>query len=81
MRAQLSTLVVPDPRGVGGGARATPIISYIRRLRPLFWFNILNFNNFRSFQKNEYFWGMRNCEYFLGVITKLDYFGVSFLNI
>ena len=46
--------------------------------RTIFWgFNILNFNNFGWFQKNKYFWGMKKLWIFLGVITKLDYFGAS----
>ena len=40
-----------------------------------FWFKILNFNIFWSFEKNEYFLGVwRFCGYLLGVITKFGEF-------
>ena len=40
------------------GGRGYYDISYIRRLEPFFGgFKILNFNIFKGFQKNEYFWG------------------------
>ena len=35
------------------------LFSYIRRLGSFFGFNILNFNIFGGFQKNEYFCGMK----------------------
>ena len=36
----------------------TLIFSHKRRLGSFFWFKILNFNIFLSFQKNEYFLGV-----------------------
>ena len=35
------------------------IFSYIRRLGPFFWVQILNFDIFLGFQKNKYFLGMK----------------------
>ena len=45
-------------RTPGGGGGGTLIFSHIRRLGLFFRFKILNFNIFRGFQKNEYFWGV-----------------------
>ena len=41
------------PRGGGGYSE----FLYKRGLWLFFWFNILNFNIFLGFQKNEYIWG------------------------
>ena len=49
----------PDPRGGGGGGGGYSDISCICRLGSFFLFNILNFNIFWGFPKNEYFWGMK----------------------
>ena len=43
--------------GGGGGGGGTLIFSHIRRLGLFFGFEILNFNIFGGFQKNEYFLG------------------------
>ena len=45
--------------GGGGGGGGTLIFSYKCRLRSFFWFKILNLIIFGSFQKNEYFFGMK----------------------
>ena len=55
----LATLPNPTPTHPthsprGGG---TLIFSYIRRLGSFFGVNILNYNNFWGFQKNNYFLG------------------------
>ena len=57
---KLPLLPYSSPRGGGG----TLIFSHKRRLSPLFWFKILNFNIFGGFQKNEYFLG---CEDFVDI--------------
>ena len=59
--------------GGGGGGGGTLIFKYIRRLRPLFGFNLLNFNIFWDFKKMNIFGGMKVLWIFLGVITKFDY--------
>ena len=40
--------------------------SNIRGLGPFFWFKVLNFSIFGGFQKNYYFWGMKNLWIFFG---------------
>ena len=52
-----------DPQGGGGG---TLIFSYIRRLGPFFGGQILEFQYFLGFQKNEYFFGYENFVDILG---------------
>ena len=49
-------IVSPDLR-VGRGGGYSDILIHIRWLGSFFWFNILNFNIFLGFQKNDYFWG------------------------
>ena len=56
-------------RPVGGGGYSD--ISYIRRLGSILGAH--NFEFYGSFQKKEYFWGMKILWKFYGVITKLDY--------
>ena len=41
----------------GGGGGGTLIFSCIRRLGSFLGVKMLNFNIFRGFQKNKYFWG------------------------
>ena len=53
--------------------------SNIRGLGPFFWFKVLNFSIFGGFQKNYYYWGMKNLWIFLGVIIQLDYIKGSFI--
>ena len=56
-----------------GGGEVTLILSYIHRLVPFLGVQILNFNIFVDFQKNEYFLGYEDfVDIFFGVITKLD---------
>ena len=43
--------------GGGGGGGGTLIFSHLRRLGPFFGVQILHFNIFWGFQKNEYFLG------------------------
>ena len=50
----------------------TLLFSYIRRLGPYLWGQILEFQYFLGFQKNEYFLDMKFCGYFFGVILNLN---------
>ena len=55
----------------GGGGVLWYFHTYVGSVH-FFGFEILNFNIFWGFQKNEYFLGvLRFCGYFFGVITKL----------
>ena len=47
----------------GGGGGGILIFSYIRKVGPLFWFKILNFNNFVGV---KYFWGYEKMCMFWG---------------
>ena len=59
------------PRGGGGGGR---VCSCIHRLRSFFGVQNFEFHYFGGFSEKLIFLGVqRFCEYFFGVITKLDY--------
>ena len=66
-----SSMIIIGLYRTPGGGRGIPIFSYIRRLRPFFGFNILNFNIFGVFRKMNIFGGMKFVWIFLGIITKL----------
>ena len=60
------------PGGGGGGGGGTLIVSHMRRLGPFFWVQNSEFQYFFGFSENEYFfWVLRFCGYFFGLITKL----------
>ena len=60
--------------------KGTLVFSYIRRLKQFLGFKIFGFNIFGSFRKMNIFWGMIKFWIFLGVITKLECFGVVSIN-
>ena len=63
---------VSDPQGWG----YSDIFIYTQAWTIFWGFKSLNVNIFGGFQKKkEYFWGMNILLIFLGVITKLYYFG------
>ena len=59
-----NTIFMPNSQGGGGG-----VLDIFIFLGSKF----LNFIIFRVFRKNNIFWGMKICGYFVGVITKLDF--------
>ena len=64
--------------GGGGVGCGTLIFSYIRRRGSFFGFKILKFSFLGSFQKNEYFLGMKILWIFLGGHHKIRlYLGVN----